>query len=486
MEQTGLMQRKDVDGTEAQVSNRWESELLSMFPVEIMHRIVDFLPLESVAALSICCKDLLRLLGTQHLSALHQGPPAHSSAFLSLVANDLPNHIACSHCIRLHSIQNMGRYNITTYDPDTQASFSNTTVIPKCVVHDLRIRTVKISSLFGTTALDMAIKRYKHQLESKSLLTIMSSNSTETKQIGDFVRQSKEECRIIGGRLMHRLQNIFVSRKRFTTTLVGHDPPPFNVCRHMKLATKNYTIQSGVRRCQKCRTECHVRFRCSEKHGLMIFVTRWMDLGNSSHGNVFYDHLHRPRHSPPGLRVILQAGAAHDGRDVVATALQFQGELFKFGTTSTLWDSAIENTSMEALTLDYIEPPQLELGFSNSGMEVGWYQSKKHPENRYLAFAADKEIVGVRLVGDTEILRLVPKDRRDAEEASRIFFRNCVSEETLWGLPYNGEELEPEDQELSTAFEGNEGYVFNSLSTSTDRAALWSVQEVSWKLNTDF
>jgi hypothetical protein len=136
--------------------------------------------------------------------------------------------------------------------------------------------------------------------------------------------------------------------------------------------------------------------------------------------------------------------------------------------------------------LDYIEPPQLELRFSNSGMEVGWYQSKKHPENRYLAFAADKEIVGVRLVGDTEILRLVPKDRRDAEEASRIFFRNCVSEETLWGLPYNGEELEPEDQELSTAFEGNEGYVFNSLSTSTDRAALWSVQEVSWKLNTDF
>ncbi|KAF7854700.1 hypothetical protein EAF04_010269 [Stromatinia cepivora] len=256
------------------------SSILEKIPVEILSDIMEFLPLESAVAFSISCMHLKRLLGTQHFSRIASSTE-ETLALLNLLALDLPDQVVCSVCKRLHHMQNLLRYNSMTYGTGRTTDEYISLRFPACVSRDRKNETWIITELFGATAVNMAIKRYQQQPGCTELLNIMSSRTARIINWGKYLRQYREECRIVQGHLMHKLQSVFVSRECSNT--MDFKPPSTaseDICPHIRFKTSlNYT-GSGVRRCQKCPTEYRIDFKYCEGLGWARFFTRWKDFGS--------------------------------------------------------------------------------------------------------------------------------------------------------------------------------------------------------------
>ena len=176
--------------------------ILNRVPLDILVYIMDYLSSESAVAFSLSCMHLKFLLGTRHFSKLTS---EDTLALLNLLAIDLPDHIVCFPCKRLHNMENLHRYNSSTYSAgSTKWHLYASLPFPACVTKDRRDRTFVLTDLFGSTACKMAIKRYQGS-DCTELLKLMSSKATKTNVVGNYVRQFKEECRVIRGCLMHRL-----------------------------------------------------------------------------------------------------------------------------------------------------------------------------------------------------------------------------------------------------------------------------------------
>jgi hypothetical protein len=87
---------------------------------------------------------------------------------------------------------------------------------------------------------------------------------------------------------MHRLQSIYISRKSFVTTPTTfiHNPPYATICPHIKLRASMHNIGFGAGRCQDCRTEYRIDFKFYDGKGLVMFLTRWKDLGDGPESEV--------------------------------------------------------------------------------------------------------------------------------------------------------------------------------------------------------
>lgn len=188
-------------------------------------------------------------------------------------------------------MQNLCRYNSATYNAGSTIRQFDSLRLPACVSQDRNNAIWAITDLFGATAFRMAIKRYHQQPDCTKLLKIMSSKATKTVATGNYVRQFREECRIVQGSLIHRLQSVYISRKCLRTTPFRCDLPSEIICPHIKFRTSEHNIGSGVKRCQKCRTEYRIDFKHHDGHGLVIFFTRLKDLGAGPEGEVWTRHL---------------------------------------------------------------------------------------------------------------------------------------------------------------------------------------------------
>jgi hypothetical protein len=141
------------------------------------------------------------------------------------------------------------------------------------------------------TAFKMAIKRYHQQPSCTRLLSIMSNKVAQTVEHGDYVRQSREECRVIRGRLMHHLQNVCISRKCLNGTTFVDGLYPEMICPHIKLRRSMLENRSGIRRCRECRTEYSIDFNYYNGPGRAVFFTRWKDLGPDPENEVWKQHI---------------------------------------------------------------------------------------------------------------------------------------------------------------------------------------------------
>jgi len=227
------------------------SSILSKAPLDILLNIMDYLHPESVVAFSLSCMHLKRLLGTQRLSRVASSTE-DKLALLNLLALDLPNYVVCSACKRLHNMQNLRRYNSTTYNAGSTTFQCDSLRLPACVSRDRHNRTEAITYRFGTTAFKMAMKRYLQHPECTKLLGIMSSKAVTTREMGKYVRQYREECRVVQGNLMHRLQSVLISTqtKCLTTTDFNRYPTYEIICPHIKFRKSEHNIGSGVKQCQ--------------------------------------------------------------------------------------------------------------------------------------------------------------------------------------------------------------------------------------------
>jgi hypothetical protein len=268
------------------------SSILNRVPLDILVCIIEYLLPESAVAFSLTCKHLKYLLGTRYIKKVNSSTK-DTLALLNLLALDLPNHIVCSPCGRLHSMENLLRYNRATYSADSTIRKYNSLRLPPCISEDWNSNISAVTELFGTAAFKMVIKRYHQQPECIKLLEIISSKAAKIITTEDYVWQYREDCRVARGCLMHRLQSVYISWKcpTLTATNFRRNPPSERICPHLNLKTSIQNNQSGVQRCQKCRTEYRIDFKYYEGYGLAMFFSRWKDLGPGPESEVWMQHL---------------------------------------------------------------------------------------------------------------------------------------------------------------------------------------------------
>jgi hypothetical protein len=110
------------------------------------------------------------------------------------------------------------------------------------------------------------------------------------------VRQLREECRVVQGQLMHRLQSVDISRKCSTAMPSRHNLPSEMICPHVNFRKSVHNI--GVKRCQECCTDYRIDFKHYDGHGWALFFTRWKNLGAGPESEVWRQHL-LPRPASP-------------------------------------------------------------------------------------------------------------------------------------------------------------------------------------------
>jgi hypothetical protein len=268
--------------------NALSNSVLNRVPLDILVYIMDYLPSVSAVAFSLSCMHLKHSLGTDHFAKVSSSDE-DTIALLTLLAMDLPDHIVCFPCKRLHSIKNFDRYNSSTYS--TTWRLHTSLSLPACVIQDQRNKTFVLTNRFGATGFKMAIKRYHQQTNCADVLKMMSSKETTTTVVGNYVRQFREEFRVVQGRLMQRIQSVNISRKSSTPTSFEVDPPDERICPHLNLQRSLLNIDCGLKQCLFCRTEYRIDLRHYEGHGLAMFLTRWKDLGPGLESEVWIQHL---------------------------------------------------------------------------------------------------------------------------------------------------------------------------------------------------
>lgn len=277
-----------------------ESPFLNL-PLELILLTTSHLPIESVACLSLCCHYLYSSLKTEYhlkteshfrIDDLHPPKDADSmvtNAFLRLLERDLPLHIVCPHCNKLHYTPLAERHLVTErYFPITSKFWT------KCRIRDSRGQGVRYTPpRFTSTIFLMAMKAYRQGRDTTELLRLLSHKQIIDSKEG-FVELQISEARIRNDSLLMRDQKVFMLPASLTTpfSLFGE----FGFCRHCMLHSiddlrwcginipeademNDYENKEGIIYCKYCYTELRIDFKSYGKAGNAMFVTRWMDIG---------------------------------------------------------------------------------------------------------------------------------------------------------------------------------------------------------------
>jgi hypothetical protein len=284
-----------------------ESSVLGKIPLELLLQITEHLPAPSAAAFSISCMQIKCLIGDRYLRNL-VGRPANKIAFLDILALDLPDQVVCPICQRLHKME-----NATRYIPRRTAA--------ACLFDDENVVLGSLTGVnFSTTLFRMAMKRYQQNPECSQLLKLLSYRRTKLES--GYVNHYKEDCRIIQGIMIHRVQKVYLSIELITL-------PFLEICRHLNFGmgkdstyvgtsvycgndleqvwSTNWNLASqekhnngsGLMRCPHCWTEFRFDFKYYPGYKVALFFTRWKNLGSGPADEDWTRNFQRSGHFPP-------------------------------------------------------------------------------------------------------------------------------------------------------------------------------------------
>ena len=257
-------------------------------PPELIVNIANFLPLESAASLSICCRSTFSAIGTQCLEALRD-KPSDCYNFLTLLESQLHSYVLCYYCEKLHSITKAHRHVKSCY------SLSSKNYLRCWTSHHELETEYFIHSDFSFTVFQMTVKYHRLGNDCSELLNLLSMKATTYLHYG-YVERRAVSAKIVSGSLFLRDRRIFMipsDRPR---------PVPWDLlvalCPHFrKLSTSSFDQQGDIVlpnvaqwdipeqhrnelvQCKHCMTEFKISFRSFGKRGNAMFITRWLDLG---------------------------------------------------------------------------------------------------------------------------------------------------------------------------------------------------------------
>lgn len=266
---------------------------IGKLPNELILQIASYLTIQSATSLSISCYRFYNCLNKEHIAALNQADRSIQENFLVLLERDLPTHILCPHCNKLHPISNPSKH-LPSQRPSQAASLIKKPWL-ECWKADLRngVR-MGIHAEFSSTLFRMAMKFHRQGRDTGQLLYFLSYDPI-TKNRGGFVEQCRATAQINDNSLLVREQRVFMVPSSQRIPVPWHGG--IHICAHMHFPTilslhmygvvripqanelETFKNRRGLVCCKHCYTEFRVDFKSYGKSGNAMFITSWMDLG---------------------------------------------------------------------------------------------------------------------------------------------------------------------------------------------------------------
>lgn len=211
------------------------SPLANLLPLDIIYGILSHVPVSTAAVFSISCMQLHRLTGDNYIKQL-----SNDSLILclKLLSKDLPGHILCSTCKKLHQLRDAQYFTcIVGRRPEE---------IPACIYQSLRNSHKELSlqrvigSNFSTTLVKMAFKQHEKGPNCRKILDLMCYDSTPIDNTGNYLWQVKDTVYLQQGKMTIHSQSVHITA-RSRTSFVFREPTylPKQICRHHTLKNED-------------------------------------------------------------------------------------------------------------------------------------------------------------------------------------------------------------------------------------------------------
>jgi hypothetical protein len=258
------------------------SSILAKLPPELIIYIAEFLPPIAATSFSLCCRPIHFLLGINYRK-LCCGENFDTFKLLEVLERDLPDHIACYDCKKLHAIKDAKRH---IYSNRYFLIRPRGRPIPLCWMANLdREVDSYIDPGFCFTVFQMAMKRHRQGADPSPLLDLMLSKNEMYK---DWSRTTGLH-HIVDGSLLVRVQTVFqvnhASIKPFLSQTGFRICPHFGYtmrkepaggtyeCRRLRWdSQENFESWGVLIQCKFCAAE--FRIDTSEQGGVMVFTRR--------------------------------------------------------------------------------------------------------------------------------------------------------------------------------------------------------------------
>jgi hypothetical protein len=274
-----LMHRRKAFASEKQCSVSFD-----LLPLEIIRHIASFMPANSAAALALCNHGLSRALGGCYWNLL-SSDPEEGAAFLQCLERDLPEHLFCDRCVKLHLHCGPGKIGQN-----------------ECAMLD-RIEGTSpyYHPWFQFEHVQMAMKLHRSGRDTKAYLAQLAP-------VDATIHGSQNiylfEARIAAHEFFVRAQHWFFVPGSQVLQVPEYT---FDICYHLKtdrlspsvlhgnklrrmLSCKIQHLNDdqeqvscetcgGLRQCSDCPTEFQIDLKSFCGRGTAVVITKWMNLG---------------------------------------------------------------------------------------------------------------------------------------------------------------------------------------------------------------
>ena len=279
--------------------------LFVRLPPELVQLILDHLPDFSISALALCSRELLVTVGLRCISPESVGAPwGQWTALVGLLRRDLPDHIFCTHCRKLHPKQHLAELKRSPWYEDSRGGIW----VPKCAKEDhYRRAFIYFYPRFSFDRVQMALQHARYRLDWRQYIDDVAYSEAELEDdISAIYRQGRNNWflfkhYIVDGEMYIRGQQWFLVP---TTEMRNLLPMPRfgNVCGHLGgtiyYADNNllrkalrckfkhmvqgkppcYSCQKDLISCKYCPTEACVDIKLFPDRTALV-VTKWMRIG---------------------------------------------------------------------------------------------------------------------------------------------------------------------------------------------------------------
>ena len=283
--------------------NTLESSPLRKLSARVILRIAEFLSPNSKLAFCLTCRYVYSIIRTRYLGSAivreAQGSIEARTRPWEVLELEYPDQLECHYCQDLHLIDKIHEY--ASLGPGTKGSSSqqHNHLKDKCWKINHEVRTARfIHPKFSFTVFRMIMKRYRQGKDYNKLLEYLAYRSGAVRE-GAQVKQVVATPKIVNDRLLMRIQTAYIvqpkgrSRKYLLRGNLLKCPHTSKSSyanirvlrslfqRFVALETVLVGRQEHIfsHQCHFCPTEFRFSLERFEGQGVVLFITKWQDLG---------------------------------------------------------------------------------------------------------------------------------------------------------------------------------------------------------------
>ncbi|KAF8861871.1 hypothetical protein BDZ45DRAFT_671453 [Acephala macrosclerotiorum] len=273
-----------------------EFSLLGKLPPELISCVLRYLdPVEAIS-FTLSCRLLYFMLRQRTLLRSHKLSSNDRKNILLLLEKDLPDHVACIHCCKLHAIATASRHLLSSRQRMPHDSW-----LPCWKFDEAQRIDTLICPSASSTIFSMLMKTHRQGHSTSHLLDLLHS-PVLTREKNRYAEQIDVSFRIVDNSLLFREQRRFLASWDHSIWYFDSEDEGLRLCPHQfhrsfqLLCRRNNIVDMrttysfvpnhrkirpwGIIPCRQCQTEFRVDFDYwSERRAVAVYITRWLDLG---------------------------------------------------------------------------------------------------------------------------------------------------------------------------------------------------------------